>query len=196
MSPVSSCSVALVVSVLAISACSSTSKSDTPTVPPPADTVRSTALGGTPATFGVPAAVGALKVTSSDPTIGSDADGPWLTVTVHADNSSPGVVQAPQFELRCSGSSAGGTWLQASTFKPGDPMPARSIKDGTINLVIPGDDRLGQPRPSCATPATVVASLLVFDDTGASPPAQKRLAWAVPDELVDQLNAAPQRSGS
>jgi hypothetical protein len=196
MGPIARHNFALVVSVLAISACSSTSKSETPTVPPPTDTVRPNIAGGTPAEFGVPAAVGELKVTASVPAIGSDADGPWLTLTMHVDNSSPGVVQAPQFELRCSGSSAGGTWLEASTLKPGDPLPARSVMDGTVSLVTPGDDRLGQPRPSCAAPATVVASLLVFDNTGAGPPAQKRLAWAVPDELVDQLNAAPQPSGS
>ena len=196
MGPVSRRSVALVVTVLAMSSCSSTSQSDTPTVPPPAGTVRPIVAGGTPATFGVAAAVGGLQLTASDPVIGSDGDGPWLTVTVHADNRSRGDVRTPQFELRCSGSSAGGSWLEASTFKPGDPVPAGSLLDGSVSLVMPGDDRLGQPRPSCAAPAVVVASLLVFDDTGAGAPVQKRLVWSVPDELVDQLNAAPQPSGS
>jgi hypothetical protein len=38
--------------------------------------------------------------------------------------------------------------------------------------------------------AVVVATLLTFDNTGAGPPVEKRVGWAVPDELVDQLNAA------
>jgi hypothetical protein len=57
---------------------------------------------------------------------------------------------------------------------------------------MPGDERLGAPRKACATPATVVATLLTFDNTSAGPPVQKRVGWAVPDELVDQMNAVPQ----
>ena len=97
----------------------------------------------------------------------------------------------------CSSASGSDTsWLEASTFKPGDPVHSGSLKDGSASLVMPGDDRLGQPRPSCATLAVVLASLVVFDDTGAGAPVQKRLVWTVPDELVAQLNAAPQPSGS
>jgi hypothetical protein len=196
MGPTSRRRVALVLSVLAISACSSTDKTDTSTVPPPADTAGPHIVGGTPATFGVAAAIGGLDVTASDPAIGSDADGPWVTLTVHADNRSQGIVRAPQFEVRCAGSSRGGSWLQVSTFEPGTEVPAGSLKDGSVSLAVPGDDRLGQPRPSCPTPAVVVASLLVFDNTGAGAPVQKKLVWEIPDALVAQLNAAPQPSGS
>jgi hypothetical protein len=57
---------------------------------------------------------------------------------------------------------------------------------------MPGDERLGSPRPACDAPATVVATLLTFDNTGAGAPVQKRVGWTVPDEIVDGLNAATQ----
>lgn len=179
---------ACALAALAISACSSTSKPEHPSarrqdesIQPCryASDVRYSRFGRCP------------QGHSSDPVIESYGDGPWLTVTVLADNGSQGVIQAPQFELRCSGSSAARTWPATSTFKPGDPIPSGSSKDGTVRLVIPREDRLGGPRPLCAAPATVVASLLVFDDSGASAPVQKRLVWPVPDKLVGQLNAAP-----
>ncbi len=82
--------------------------------------------------------------------------------------------------------------METSTFIPGEPVTSGSANEGTINLLLPGDKRVSSPRPSCAAPATVVASLLTFDNTGAGAPVQKRISWQVPDELVDQLNAAPQ----
>jgi hypothetical protein len=185
-------SIAIVVGVMAISSCSSTSESDASSAPAPVDSVRPSAANGTPATFGDSATLGDLKVTATNPVVETDETGPWLTLTMRAENETLGTIQSPQLELRCSGSAAGGSWMEISTFKPGEPVPANSFSEGTVSLLMPGDDRLGQPRPSCATPATVVASLLVFDNAGASPPAQKRLGWAVPDELIDQLNAAPQ----
>ncbi len=183
--------VAVVVLAVAIASCSSTSNSDASIAPQPVDTVRTNAANGAPATFGVPAAVGDLKITVSDPVIETDESGPWLTLTVRAENRSQGGERTPQFELRCSGSASGGSWLETSTFKQGEPVPPGSFNAGTISLLMPGDERLGAPRQSCASPATVVATLLTFDNTGAGPPVQKRVGWAVPDELVDQLNAAP-----
>jgi hypothetical protein len=185
--------IAVAVAMIALAACSSSSDTDESVAPEPVDSVpRANPANGTPATFGVPADVGDLKVTASDPVIGTDDGGPWLTVTVRAENRSAVDVQSPQFELRCSGSNAGGSWMETSTFIPGQPVPTGSSSDGTINLLLPGDKRTGQPRASCTAPATVVASLLTFDNAGASAPVQKRVGWAVPDELVDQLNAAPQ----
>jgi hypothetical protein len=188
--------VVVVVAVMAISSCSSTSGSDTSDATQPVTSVRTNPANGTPATFGVAAAVGDLTLTASDPVIGTDESGPWLTLNVRAENRTQLDVQSPQFEFRCSGSTAGGTWLATSTFVPGQPVLAGSSSEGTLSLVLPGDERLGQPRPSCATPATVVATLLAFDNVGAGPPVQKRVGWAVPDSLVDQLNAAPQPSAS
>jgi hypothetical protein len=181
---------------MAISSCSSTSGSDASDATQPVTSVRTNPANGTPATFGVAAAVGDLTVTANDPVIGTDESGPSLTLNVRAENRTQLDVQSPQFELRCSGSSAGGTSLATSTFVQGEPVLAGSSNEGTLSLLLPGDERLGQPRPSCATPATVVATLLTFDNVGAGPPVQKRVGWAVPDSLVDQLNAAPQPSAS
>jgi hypothetical protein len=187
--------IAIVVATLTISSCSSSGESgesDASSAPPPVDSVRPNSANGTPVTFGDSAALGDLRVTASNPVIGSDQDGPWLTVTVRAENQTQIDVQSPQFELRCSGSAAGGSWMATSTLAPGEPVPPLSFNEGTLDLLVPGDERGGQPRPSCATPATVVATLLVYDNAGASPPTQKRLGWPVPDDLIDQLNAAPQ----
>ena len=82
--------------------------------------------------------------------------------------------------------------METSSFVPGVPVLAGSTAEGTISLLMPGDERLDQPRPSCEAPATVVASLLTFDDAGAGAPVQKRVGWTVPDDLVAQLNATPQ----
>ena len=183
---------AVVVLSLATLSCSSTKESGGSSSLQPVDTVRTNPANGTPATFGVPAAIGGLKITASDPVIGTDSNGPWLTLNVRAENRSQGDVRTPQFELRCSGSSSGGSWLETSTFKQGEPVKAGSSNAGTISLLMPGDERLGAPRKPCATPATVVATLLTFDNTGAGPPVQKRIGWAVPDELVEQMNAVPQ----
>ncbi len=90
--------------------------------------------------------------------------------------------------------SGGGAWLTTLTFKQDDPVPSLSFNEGILSLLLPGDDRLGEPRPSCTPPATVVATLLAFDNTGAGAPKEKRVGWAVPDDLVAQLNAAPQPS--
>lgn len=187
-------SVAVVVLVVAISSCSSTGESDASTAPPSVDSVRTNPANGASPTFGVAAALGDLKVTISDPVVEADESGPWLTVTVRAENRSPGSVQPPQVALRCSGSSALGAWLTTSTFKQEEPVPAGSFIEGTISLLLPGDERLGEPRPACATPATVIATHLTFDTNGAGPPVEKRIAWAVPDELVGELNAAASRT--
>jgi hypothetical protein len=187
--------IAFVVAVLAISSCSSSDDagdSDASTGSAPVDSVRPNAANGTPATFGDPASLGDLKVTASDPVFGTDDSGPWLTVTLRAENRTNIDVSSPQFELRCSGSTRGGSWIPPATFTPGEKVPPLSFNEGTLSLTLPGDDREGAPRPECATPATVVATLLVYDNAGASAPVQKRIAWPVPDELVNQLNAAPQ----
>ena len=172
-----------------MSSCSSSGKSDTSVAPETVGSTRPTTAAGSAGVFGDPAALGDLKVTVSNPVIESDADGPFLTLTVRAENTTPADVQSPQFQLRCSGNPAGGAWLTTSTFKQEDPVLSLSFNEGTLSLLVPGDDRLGGPRPACTAPATVVATHIVFDNTGAGPPKEKRIAWAVPDALIAQLNA-------
>jgi hypothetical protein len=190
MHTVSRCSAALVVLMMAAASCSSSGESDASVAPETVGSVRPTTAAGSPGAFGDPATLGDLKVTVSNPVIESDADGPFLTLTVRAENTTPADVQSPQFQLRCSGNPTGGTWLTTSTFKQEDPVLSLSFNEGTLSLLLPGDDRLGGPRPSCTPPATIVATHLVFDNTGAGPPKEKRVGWAVPDELVAQLNAS------
>lgn len=193
MGPSSRRGVAVVALVVALSSCSSTAESTPSTVPPPAESVQLGATDGPVATFGAPASVGDLQVTASNPVVGSDDTGPWLTLTVRAENQSPADTAAPQFQLRCSGSTAGGAWLPTSTFKQDQSVPAGAASEGTLSLLLPGDEHLGVARPLCATPATVVATHLTFDNNGAGAPVEKRVTWAVPDDLVAQLNTAPPR---
>ena len=74
--------VAVVVLSMATLSCSSTKDSGASTELQPVDTVRTNAANGTPATFGVPATIGGLKITASDPVVGTDGSGPWLTLNV------------------------------------------------------------------------------------------------------------------
>jgi len=175
--------------VVALSACSSNGDSATTTATPTVGSQQAAGTVGPRATFGAPTAVGDLEITASNPVIESDAKGPWLSVTVRAENRSQVDSPSPQFQLRCSGSAAGGAWLPTSTFKQDESVPAGSFHEGTLQLVLPGDDRVGSPRPSCTAPATMVATHLTFDTAGAGAPVQKRVTWDLPDELVDQLNA-------
>jgi hypothetical protein len=180
--------------VVALAACSSTGDSHTSTATGPiltlAPTTPTTATSGGEGSFAEPQAVGDLMVTLTNPTVGSDASGPWLTVAVHAENQSSAGAQPPTFELRCSGSTAGGSWLATSTFKQTEPIEAGASSEGSIDLALPGDDRSGAARQTCATPATIVASALSFGANGAGQPTQAHAEWTVPDDLIAQLNSA------
>ncbi|HEY7627902.1 MAG TPA: hypothetical protein VH761_12570 [Ilumatobacteraceae bacterium] len=182
-------SVVLALLAVVLASCSSDGKSAPSTVPPPAASAVAEPAEGTTA-FGEPAVLGELTITARDPLIESDESGPWLTITVRADNSSVSDVPSPTFELRCAGSAAGGAWLTSSTFDQQDPVPYSSFKEGTVSLLLPGDEHPGGPRQPCATPATVVATILAFDAAGAGQPKPQRVEWVVPDALVDELNAA------
>jgi hypothetical protein len=144
------------------------------------------------ATFGQPAGMGELQVTASDPIADGDADGPFLTVTVRAENSTTQEQQAPLFELHCSGNPAAGAWLNGSAYVQQGLVPAGSLSEGTVSLLVPGDDHQGAPRPACATPATVVARILRVDDNGQQ--ADLEVVWDVPDDVVANLNDTPQPS--
>lgn len=183
-------SVAVVVLAVALTSCSSDGKAAPSTALQRVGSVPANPAEGTTA-FGEPVVLGDLIVTASDPVVESDASGPWLTMTVRADNSSLSDIQAPAFELRCAGSEAGGAWLTTSTFKQQDTVPYSSFKEGTVSLLLPGDEHSGGTRPPCATPATVVATTIAFDTAGSGQPKTKRVEWAVPDSLIDALNAAP-----
>jgi hypothetical protein len=186
---------AATVLLVAISACSSSGDSGTtitaqPIDSAPAQSTPANAADGGTATFGVPTKAGDLRITASDPVIESDADGPWLTLNVLAENRSPNDVQSPLFELRCSGDPTGGAWLPTSTFKAEETVASGSSAEGKMSLLIPGDVRDGNARRTCAMPATVVARLLAFDNEGSGQPVRVKVEWAVPDELVAELNSA------
>ena len=146
------------------------------------------------ATFGQAAGMGELQVTASNPVADSDPDGPFLTMTVHAENSTNQEQQAPLFELHCAGSPAAGAWLNGTTYVQQGPVAAGSFAEGTVSLLVPGDDHQGGPRPACATPATVVARVPRVDDNGQQ--GDLEVVWDVPDDVVATLNAAPQPSSS
>ncbi|MEO7371840.1 MAG: hypothetical protein ABIZ69_13300, partial [Ilumatobacteraceae bacterium] len=118
--------IAGVVAAIAVSSCSSSGESDQPTTPPPVHTVQPNAGNVTQATFGFATAVGDLTVTATAPVLGSDDGGPWLTMTVRAENRSPNEIQSPQFELHCKGNPAGGASIPSATFDVNKPVPSLS----------------------------------------------------------------------
>jgi hypothetical protein len=71
-----------------------------------------------------------------------------------------------------------------STLSDSEPLPARSYKEGTLNLLLPGDSRTGTPVPKCATPATLRAQATNY--AGGTAPSVK---IPVPDAVIAQLNA-------
>lgn len=181
----------LAIVVLATS-CSSTSSGST-TTPGlrSADSIRANeAVGGTPATFGTIATLAGVAITASDPVANSDESGPWLTVTVHAENPTDGDLPSPFFAVHCAGVPDGGGFLASSTFSS-DGLPAKSFDDGHVDLLLPGDGRFGEPRPTCSTPAVLVAVPSNGGVTFDGQPSDS-LAWPIPDAVIDELNAAPQ----
>lgn len=164
----------------ALAACSSNS---TPEPLQPADSIRAAeAASGSIGELGAPAKLENVSVTVTNPTVGGDESGPWLTITVHLENTTEEDQGLMSFAIYCSGNPESGGWQVGSTLEPTAGLPARSFDDGTLNLLLPGDSRTGKPRPTCATPAHLVAEGLSGD----------AIVWELADALIGAMNAEAQ----
>jgi hypothetical protein len=133
------------------------------------------------ATMGEPAKFEQVSITATNPVVGGDKAGPWLTVTFHLDNATNNLQEPISLSIYCSGNPKSGGWQVGSTLNPTAGVSANAVADGTINLMLPGDTRSGTQRPACATPARLIGQ-------GTSGQA---VAWDLPDALIATMNAAP-----
>ena len=122
----------------------------------PAEDARAEeALAGEQVAMGDTADVNGLAITVSNPVVGGDELGPWLTVNVRVENGTDAASSVPYLEIHCSGNDEGGGWQADSTLELGAGLPAGTFDEGTVNLLVPGDGRFGEQRPPCVMPAAI-----------------------------------------
>lgn len=115
--------------------------------------------------------------------IDSDDLGPWLTVAVRVDNTAAKPETLPFLELSCDGREGGaGVWVEGEEPAP-LRVPAHDSVDYLARLTLSGDGRGGESIPKCTGEVTIDLTLQSMNsDTSMR-------AWAVPDDVVDELNA-------
>ncbi|HZC72762.1 MAG TPA: hypothetical protein VE442_18840 [Jatrophihabitans sp.] len=136
--------------------------------------------------IGQPATLGDVTLTVKGVEAGGDASGPWMVTSLRWENHSGQDTSAPSLWLYCADTKPEdhGEYQAGSTLSDSEPLPARSYKEGTLNLLLPGDSRTGTPVPKCASPATLRAEATAYKgDTAPS------VTIPVPDEVIAKLNA-------
>lgn len=148
-----------------------------------ASSVRASAA--TVGALGQPIKMGDLTITVSNPVVGGDDAGGWLTVTVKVENLGSQKNEGFNPGIVCAGDASGSGAAQvSSTLNPGLGFPARSVDTGTLNLLTAGETRTGQPAKPCATPAAIeFVPLVIYQGV----PAPVRIPLA--DDLIAALNA-------
>jgi hypothetical protein len=127
-----------------------------------------------------------LTVTIASLTAGGDDLGAWLTTDISITNQSPHSQPLPTLGIRCAGRSAvGGHRTVPSPLSLIGSVPARSTRDGTLFLVLPGDRRLGRGVPAWRAPAAIQVSELPPAGDGSY---VARIA--IPVQALAELNAS------
>jgi hypothetical protein len=157
----------------------------------PADDVRSEEVlaGGEDVEVGETAELEGVMLSVSAMTVDdSDSLGPMVRVDVRSENPTSEELANPTLAIYCTGDPEGGGWQADSTWRFRGPLPAGTFDEGFANLLLPGDSRTGNPVPVCQTPAYLHGWIFqaVTFDADPAPFAQ----WRVPDELIDNMNAA------
>jgi hypothetical protein len=121
---------------------------------PPAPSAAGTAAAGT---LGKPADLGdGISAVVSTMTLGGDSRGSWLQIKLKVDNRGPAVVTNPQAGIFCAADPRAGGWQAQSTYRRYDQLAPGNSSEGTLNLLLPGDDRGGGTLSlPCSTPAVV-----------------------------------------
>lgn len=117
-----------------------------------------------------------IIVKSIDPAAEFNPAEPWQVafhVSVRSENPTGEDQSNPNIAVYCDGIEKGGSWFASSTWSANDDLPAKSFREGVIELGYP-DDENGYPR-ACGNPV-LRAKPTVFD--GEPPIAQ----WAIVDE--------------
>lgn len=127
-----------------------------------------------------------VTVTVTDLVVGGDDFGPWLEVTVRAENRGEDTSN-PYLAIVCNGSVEEGGWQADSTYDLNGELPGGSFNEGVVNLLLPEDPRTQDPVPECATPAVVRVTMnggFVMDgDEGST------VDYPVGDDVVAEMNA-------
>jgi hypothetical protein len=128
-----------------------------------------------------------ISVLVSDPGIQPSGTGVALKLTVRADNSGtdPGVT--PVLAIQCSGLSYLGRYSGDSSYHLQDTLAPHTYKEGSLFLLLPGDQGAGTAVPQCGNPASIV----VESAPGVASSAQMHIPLT--PETVAALNARRQR---
>lgn len=133
------------------------------------------AVAGDTFEIGEVVTVGDVSVKINSVTVEGDDGGPWLAADATVENRSERDGFVPNLSIYCAGNENGGGWQAFSTLLLGDVLPGRSVDNGVVNLLAPGDDRFGDGRPFCDTPAVIRI-------------AEFGVNIALPESVVDELN--------
>jgi len=157
----------------------------------PAEDVRSNVATAESQPMGSSIDINDYRAIVESPAVDSDEESPFLSVTVRIDNPSDEAIQFANIGLRCHDANEdGGPLSVPAELSPLDStagIPPSSFDEGLVYLLLPGEGRYDDTiPPDCKTPAFVVMDIV--GPTGFSE--ENVGLWAIPDELVADLNAA------
>jgi hypothetical protein len=127
---------------------------------------------------------GRTTVIITSMSVDSDDTGRWLRVGARFDNRGTQDAKVPNVGIVCHGSVRTGSYQIGSTISLGDDLPAGSVKNGSLDLLLPGVDHAGAKAAPCPAPAFVEVSPLSY--YGDAPPL---LRVAIPAATLAKLTA-------
>jgi hypothetical protein len=151
-----------------------------------AEEVRSDELAGEPAEMGAETTDGHVIAVASNPRVGGDDAGPWMEIDLRIENSTDEAVQFYNTGIVCSGNDEVSGTVIGGTLDGIGGLPPQSFDEGSQFVLLPGDGRYGEPIPPCQAPA--VLRIEVIGEDGFVP--DVALTWAIPDEIIAEMNAA------
>lgn len=119
-------------------------------------------------------------ITLSDPRVAGDEQ-PHIEVEISFMNDSSTTAQAPLPAIACDGAKDPGGWLAGSEYDAYDDVKPGKTLSGMAQLLVPGDDRIGDATPECPAPA-----FFVVEPNGPKIP--------VPGDVLDEFNEQARES--
>ena len=123
--------------------------------------------------------LGNLRVKVSSLEAAGDDLGPWIVADLRVENPSDEEDSMPDAGIVCGDSGEQGGWQADSTVSLSDTLPAKSFKEGKLNVLTPEDGRAMEPPVECAAPA--VLQMTSVDS--------KVVRIPVPDDVLTKVNA-------